>query len=759
MSQNKVLLQLCEGLEDPEMDEFCLLYLAEVDYETDVINCNGPWDGGLDMRNIDIDEIQFQYQITTRKLNFEKKLFEDLEKAQKNVKEYSLTKRVKYFYSYEIKPPKVLEYKKKAGNDYGIQLTLIEGSALAQTAASYPRLKEFLIEKNNLKKGLEQLQNDYFEKKEIKTFYEFMSLGNANDIKYQILQSFVINELFKSEKVSKTRLLEVVNQEFSADISEHYFENFLNKLQSSQKIISSEDECFELTDNEKERVSLLLETYGIEEVLFRMDLNEYLREVGLEDKTDEIIAKMVKLNESRFEYSFSEYKSNSNSSFKNTAEKFESYLTENLKKGEINPKDVLKKLGQIADKHEIVSRVASGKLYTSVQYPDRLQEYITQNINNRNVFLDTNIMIVMMCILYNPNVKFESSNYKIAHQLQIFGKENDLSFTTIQSYIYELSNLFKEALALVPFTKIPVFEKLGPSNNMIYKHFNYLKQNNFLNPGTNSFEDFLKEFRLNYTSNIREKDISNKITHWITELGISIDDHPHYSTEKAIELIEIDLRENSKTKSDSAIKNDAIMLERLGDDNTDINPMDPIFCTWDRSMIRVRKKYFDEYPTSSKWLVFTPSRLMDHFSMMNLKIGKGTLCNELVSLIDEDFDFKSQSKKLLDSLLIIINANNETGIQHLNKVAEIREKEVLQVNYVDERINDINENYPIDQVFDSILSEFLGDSDKLKKVQSLFSEEESFEKVSQLIENEAQFRLNNNSSSEDFMTKFHELLE
>src|SRR5688572_3050645 len=102
MSQQKLFIQLTKSLTDAEFDRIAHLYLSEVEGLNDIINCNGPYDGGLDMRNANISKIESQYQITTKEKGFELKLEEDLQKAAKNTTNFNLPLKVKYFYSYPL---------------------------------------------------------------------------------------------------------------------------------------------------------------------------------------------------------------------------------------------------------------------------------------------------------------------------------------------------------------------------------------------------------------------------------------------------------------------------------------------------------------------------------------------------------------------------------------------------------------------------------------------------------------------------------
>ena len=400
---------------------------------------------------------------------------------------------------------------------------------------------------------------------------------------------------------------------------------------------------------------------------------------------------------------------------------------------------IAKKIFAIADNNEILSRIAAGQVYSKVSDPERLQEYITRHNNNKNIFLDTNLIINALCVHYNPNSDYDNYHFKVAKQFLNFATLNQLNLGTIKSYAIETASLFKDALAIIPFTKLPIFDKLGGSSNILYTFFQYLKDWGQLHEGTNTFEDFLKEFKFETKSFPSDNNYFSQIEYLLKSLNIEIDYPPKYDLHIATELSYQDLISNSKTKSNFAIHNDAIMLMRLGDNDVEVNPIDPIFCTWDISLFRVRNLFFQEFPSCTKWLMYTPSRLMDQYSMMNFQVKQGTLCNEVLSILDEDFGFQEKTHSLLDSMLIIINPENVVGLQYANKLAELRQQEIIQVDHKPENIlEDGSETKSVDIVFQKLFTNYTSkdDGELFDAFKAVFTKEVFFDDVVEILSTE-----------------------
>lgn len=764
MSQEKLLSKLIQSFTDGELDTVAHKYLKEVEGDLKTIKCNGPYDSGLDFRNVNIEDIDYQIQATTiEEKNFEKKLFGDLKKAKDNVDNHKLTNKVKYFYSYPITNQTILKYRKKAKNEFGLTLEIIEAKTLSEVATIYDNVKDTILEVSNFGE-LQKKESTFFKDTKVRAFYDLMSIGSANDIKYNITKSYIIIYLKNNGESNQFALFTKINEEFSANFSNDYLEGILRRMNSEKKIKKTKEYYIDLSDIERERISSVLDEYSIEEVLIRKKISEQLDKFDLSSKIDEVIVRLSELYESNYAVNLSEftYRNSTIHDLETSTTKFISYFVENgLEKTEAERLASI--LFKIADDNVILSRIAAGQVFSKISDPDRLKDYISQHHRNKNVFIDTNVLINLILAHYDDSARYEDYHYKIACQFLKFAKKNDLKLKTIRSYAIEVTNLFKNALDLIPFTRLPYFESLGKTGNLLYNFYQNLNDWGKLEENITSFEEFLREFEFEYRGTQTTYNYKNQMEFLLASLGVEIEEiHGQYDISTPRKQIEEVILRDHKSKSPSAISNDAIMFMRLGDEDVDINPIEPIFCTWDMVLAEARKLYFKEYPNCTKWFMYTPTRLMDHFAMMGMKVQQGALSNELLTILDDNYNFQEQTQSLLDSLKIIINPNDETGLKYTKKLAELRSKEIVQINHIEQDIPEVEKLInPVDIVFNSLLLNYASNkvtASRLDSLKILFTKEDKYEEVMLILKEQIEHFAKNRTISDSLYTKIDELM-
>lgn len=765
MSQVKLLSKLVQSFTDGELDVVAHEYLKEVEGDTKTIKCNGPYDSGLDFRNINIDDVDYQIQATTiQEKNFEKKLFGDLKKAKENVDDYNLTNKVKYFYSYPITNHTILKYRKKAKTEFGLTLEVIEANTISEVATIYDNVKEIILKVSNFGE-LQKKESAFFKDTKVRAFYDLMSIGSANDIKYNITKSYIIIYLKNNGESNQFALFTKINEEFSADFSNDYLEGILRRMNSEKKIKKTKEYYIDLTDVERERITSVLDEYSIEEVLIRKKLSEQLEQFNLSSKIDEVIVRLSELYESNYAVNLSEftYRNSTIHDLETSTTKFVSYLVENgLEKREAEK--LASSLFKIADDNVILSRIAAGQVFSKISDPDRLSDYISQHHRNKNVFIDTNVLINLILAHYDETARYDDYHYKIACQFLKFAKKNDLKLKTIRLYAIEATNLFKSTLDLIPFTKLPYFDSLGKTDNLLYNFYQTLNDWGKLNEDVTNFEEFLREFDFEYRGAHSSYNYKNQMEFLLASLGVEIEEiDGQYDLSTPIKQIEeVILRDDNKSKSSFAIRNDAMMLMRLGDADVDINPIEPIFCTWDMVLVEARKLYFKEYRKCTKWFMYTPTRLMDHFAMMGMKVQQGALSNELLTILDDNYNFQEQTQSLLDSLKVIINPNDETGLKYTKKLAELRSKEIVQIHHIEQDAPEMEKQInPVDIIFNSLLRNYSSNettASRLDSLKTLFTKEDKYDEVIRILKQQIEYFSKNREISDSLYTKIDELM-
>jgi len=755
MSQTKLLLQLVASLEEKELYEVAKAYLTNVDGYKNVIITNSSYDSGIDLKIVDNYEVQ--YQATVQAKQFEPKLMSDLKKAFDNVNEYGLPTKVKYFYSFPVAEEKVIEYRKFAKDKYGIFLELIEAKVLSQIATNYEEISSLLYSFAKLKVPMQE--SKFFADSKTKALYDLMSFGKSTDIKYNIMRCFVLNYLFnnKSTVVERDMVLAKLESHFNTTINKDYFNRFLNQL-STEKKIKIIKTSIELTEQEAERIGNVLESYKIEEALLINELSEILKRYGINDNIDVVISKLADIFESNYTSNLGELITRDGHGNSVTAatqrlrQALISFSSEDIKVDEL-----IKELLLATDKNEILSRISAGQAYSKVNDPDRLQQYITRNINNKDIFIDTNVLINLLLVHYADVQTYKDYYYRTASEFLKFSSHYDLHLKTIRKYAIEITEMFKHALSIVPFSKLKVFDSLGGSGNILYKFYTHLKDSDQLDEEVKNFGDFLAEFK--FTQNKGDQHFKSSIEYLLSSLNIEIDElAKEYQLGTAIDIINEDLRRNSKHKASHSVLNDALMFRRLADNDSDVNPVDPIFCTWDMSLMGARKMYFEYFENSTRWFMFTPSRLMDHYAMMNFQIRPGTVSNEVLSILSEEH--KQMTQSLLMSMSVIINPETDAGLRHSNKIAQLREKEIVEVDAKPEVIHDNpSDATAIDIVLATIVKHYLNKSERLQILKQLFSKNEFVEPIGRYLAVQTDYYNKNNKLKENLIEEIDQILE
>lgn len=754
MSTKQLFLNAINALEEKELYQFAKLYLKEVEGIEDIVICNGPWDSGIDLRSG--GQFYTQYQATVEKKNFETKLNEDLKKAQKNVKDHGLSNKVNYFYSQNLSNTSIISFKKNALKTFSLNLTLLEANTLGEIALSYDKLAELLVSLNPIPESVDK--NQFFSSIKAKAFYDFMSFGKSNDIKFNIVKSYLLNYLCSHSNVNRNILLTEMNDHFGSKIKDEYFQNILNKLSTERKILIIKDQV-QIREEEKTRLSSLLSNFKLEEASLIIELDKEIKRYPIQVDINQVIDYMIKIYESSYSINLGEFNKRSfkAKSLKESTNELVKFLKANSKEN-IDFDDLVKNLVRISDQGDLLSKIAAGQVYAAVSDPERLQQYIDQNINNKEIFLDTNVVKYLILAHYNEKIDFADYHLNVARQFINFARENDLKLKMIKRYVWETRNLFNDALNLIPFSKLPSFDSLGVSSNIIYNFFIFLRDNDHLDEEIKNFKDFMAEFHFK----LGDGNNTSSMEYLLRSLDIEIEEIKDYDAGQTVKIITDEQRKTSKNKSESAIYSDAAMFNRLGDSDVDVNPLDPIFCTWDFTLNAARQRYIENFKGCTQWLMFTPPRLIDHFAMMNFQIKPGTVSNEVLSILHQEYDFKHATQSLIDSLVVIINPNDEIGLLYTNKLGKFREAELANMgNRTETRVEATQDSPPTDKIFNKLMQTYYFSSDEqtTKNFKGLFTMEKYFDEFFEIILNEKNYISLNGKFSNQLISKMDVIIK
>ena len=767
MSLDNLILDNIKALKKPEFDKVVRLYLSEIYNFKRIINTDGKNDGGNDIRVFDIKGVKNQYQLTVQKSSFESKLKEDLEKAKKNHTEHGFSNSLFFFYSRPLTNVKRDDLIKNALLDYGIILVLIEAKQISQEAAfSNPSIAELIFNLNKV--NINSTQKDVFGKEDekYKMLYDLLSFGSAVDIKGDLIKSYILHLLLtESNELSRLEVYERIDKYFNTTGVKSHYDNILNNL-SIEKKISIVNKRIKLTEKEKVRLENVIKKFELTENLFVISVEKKLKEKGIEGQTKEVINALKKVYDANYAVNIKEIDTRDadTSSFERATKSFKKFLQKIT--GSENVNEIVEELFTICESNDFIQKISAGNFFSNVTKPENMQRFASLYKSGlTQIYLDTQILLRAICVSYNPKLPFESPFLRATRNLISYCDKNNLKISTSKDYTNEVINHFRNALNLVPFTKVDKYQSLGKSKNVFFQFFEVLQENDFIDKET-TYEGFLDILGFRYSSHKRNNDYFKKVKFLLNNSGIDIIDYPQqYPINEAIRFFEA--KEGSgmnRKKKQQAITYDARMLEFLADDNVDVHPVDPIFITWDKTFFKVRKEYFKENRGCTKWFMFTPSKFISNHSLLNFEVEAECITTEILSILDEDSDFIQQTQSLLDSINSIINFDDEVGIEYINKLNDLRDKEIKRVDehpVFPLNINDKPDERPIviDLIFFRLTNHFNKEKALFDSYKNLFTNKDYMDDFIKIIVEEIEYYQRNNRLNNRLVSNVVTLVE
>lgn len=679
MSKTKQIKLLLEACEKHEFDKVVKAYLEE-EYGFDkIVFTDGKDDTGLDIKVFNVNGKNLQFQLTTQKsktnkekLSFEAKLYEDLEKAKINNKEYGYSNTLFFFYSKEVTNKQMRDYVQKALLEYDINLQFIDSNQLAQDAENIVEIQNLLFKLNEL--DTYHISKSAFDNEKENLIYDLLSFGKPAEFKVQIVEAFILQSFFLSDTLTKNDLISLCENKFESRENEVFYEKLIHQLQSSKRISKTPDKlAFELTQSEKNRLAKKNDQYNVDEKLFINEITNVLRKFSQEHLCDKYIIELKALYVKNFNSDLEDLVYDTDTTRLNAViREFTKFIETNLT--DVNESKTLAiELLKLCNRSKFIQKVAASKVYCGKINYNKLQRYLT---SNKKIFIDTSIALYALCYFYNPSNTFNSYYYRLSKSLVEFAKQENIKLFICERYIWEIQNQIKEAFNIVPFTEIPNFYMLGNSRNVFYNFYMHLHTNEQLTENK-SFRAFLADF--GYLEFSSQRSFNSKIVSHLSEVGIEmISLEKTYPIEEANILFEQELDKNNKFKTTFSRHNDAIMVEFLADKDVEIHPQNPVFVTWDKTFYDVQREYISRFPDSQNWLMLSPNKLIDAYAILKFSITAETVSENLLALISDDLIHNTHS--LVDIFAYVLTPKDSVGLEFTNKIASIRYEEINKIN-------------------------------------------------------------------------------
>lgn len=731
MSKTNQLVNLLESLEKREFDKIVKIYLEkEFDFKK-IILTDGKDDIGLDIRVFDLGQKKIQYQLTVQKSSTTsqmnsliKKILEDLEKAKLNVDDYEFENKLIFFYSKKLTNKRIRELEKLAFKDYGINLEIIEANRIAEESENIIDIQRELFKINELEKF--KIEDSSFENN---LLYDLLSFGKPTEFKTQVIDSFMLQYFYKKEdNVDIEDLKSACETQFQVKENDVFYDKLLNRFMSDKKISKDKESGkYYLTNEEKIRLKSKNDEFELEKSLFIKEITSILSKFNQEDSIDSYIKELKELYINNFSTDLSNALNNDEEfHIFGITKDFMKFIEKKIKNKELS-KTLSKELLSFCMNNKFIQKIAASKVYSSKIDNNRLESYLA---NKKKIFIDTAVGLYSLCYFFNPKLNYPNYFYKTTKNLLEFAQKENMTLFISQRYVWEMQNHINDAFNLIPFTTIPEFERLGSSKNVFYNYYNYLRSTeNILND--TSFKDFLEQF--GFRDSYSAKSFNSIILNSLAQVKIQEQViEKQYDLNEANKLFEDNLMKLYKQKSTFTRNNDSVMLEFLADNDVEIHPLQPVFLTWDRAFFETHNTYIKKFPHSQNWLMLSPNKIVDVYSLLKFSINSETVTENLLALISDEIIQNTYS--LVDMLSVILNPNDEIGLEYSSRLAKIRDSEINEINSQEfTRPENFEGEAVIDDIFFKLTSHYKETDNKLDEFKNVFTHKELIDDVIKIL--------------------------
>lgn len=756
MSRVKQFIQIINACEKKEFDIIVKSYLKNIYGYERVVVTDGKDDTGIDLKVFDFGGQKNQYQMTIQKSGTPRersqlrtKIFEDVEKAKINNTDYGYSNNLYFFYSYEMTNKAQREYAKEALEDYNINLFIVDANQIAEESEGNIDLLKTIYNQSGLADF--QLKESLYEDKSRCLMYDLVSFGKCTDLKLEIVEAYILQCLFEKGYLSQDQIADCCKEKFSSKENPTFYKKLINKLYGEEKrlIYSKETKCYSLSHDEYDAFQKRIEQIKIDEQSFINEIGSVLKQFSQEGFIDSYITLLVELYTNAFSkrIEIKQILDDENE----LLSKLLSFGKKQYCKNETEVKNMIGQLLQVCDRNKYLQKTCASSIFSSKINIDNLEKYAAER---KQVFIDTNIALNILCLFYKKS-EYKEYNYQMSQSLSEYCRKNNIKLFLTERYLWEVTGHIREAMDLVPFTKIPKFNLLGSSRNVFFRYYDYLLDAGLLDC---SFSEFLAEFGFKDSDKNNTDKINQTLIKYFSEIGVEVISIPYtYNIESTKRTLEIVLAEMDRFKTSFARENDCIMLKYLGDNNIEVHKTDPVFITWDKSLYKILKPFFNDNPMLKKWLQFTPGQFIDRYSLLSFSINSETISKEMLAVISGDI--VQHTISLLDSLSLIIDPNTEVGLEYTKRFAEMKDSQVYTIDKLPKEGQDNSMQDPIDYVFSRISNLYRDNQEQYIKFKELFSLKEYVNDVMDIIRKSISFYISNKHFDKTTQFCFDRLIE
>jgi len=652
-------------------------YLTEKYAENEVYITDGPYDGGNDLTIIaNGREIKKNLQVTVQKDNLDKKITEDLIKANANVAKFAYLNKLEFYYSQKITNSYRNDQKLKAEINYGIDLNIIDANFLAQDLEGYPKSRKKLLDLLNIKEENEFVKVD----KQTKVVYDMLANAQeTGEMKKQFVLSFIFTYLYENPGTTIENLMTGIEKKlpFAPDLK--FFRDNLSALKGKGTIITDETKkLFSLSEAKTKEVDDIYAQALIQENQLKQALENVLTKYDLVEITNELSDFIVKAYQANYMIDVDELSHQSKAS-PVTKIMFElrSYLKNKGvedSKTEVLTRDVLK----ACNDNDYLNKVSASILFANLYESDKLDDYL----NNRSqyLYLDTQILLRLICFQYK-DVEWDDLAFKSVKDFYqtVKASKHSITLLTTHNYLIEVASHFQEALRLQRFYDLPNYHFEKKSSNVFCNFYFFLQQSGLIEEDT-SLEDFFADLLGIDIPGYDRYDFIHVVAKRLSDLYIMInievisieylEDFQLFKKE-----YEIQLAYNDKFRPNKVIDNDIQLIIELSNLNNHLDNRlairsEPFLVTWDREFYTFRKTLMDKFQNKGYgyFYIYSPSKLSDRISVASFKLNPKSIDYNIISLTENNFNLLYKTSSYIDILSYFFEKRDLSELQTAQKL-------------------------------------------------------------------------------------------
>lgn len=646
-------------------------------YNTEDIRiCDGPYDGGNDLEIfLKGKEIKKNIQITVQKTGIDKKIEKDLKKAKNNVNKYDYLKELIFHTNQNIPKDSKNEMIKNAEINFEINLKIIDANTLVELSEQYIEIKIFTYELYGIKTDELKIKDNN------KIIYDLLSEGKDTiDVKENFIFSYILTFLFENGDSTPVQIYYGLKDVFGNIYSEDHFRGWLNNLHKQGELDFTSERKYKLTKSIYDRIKdITIETLYVENEL-KSKIKFLLKENNINGDVDELFNLLITLYQNNYEIDIDELSEQSNS-FENSLKKIYNELVQyfiKLKISDANSKKYTKDLIDICEESNYLKKIGITICFTKLFKSNKLEKYV--NEKKHWVYLDTQILLRLICLLQDPNINKEGSYEAISNFYESVNYfKNKIKLYTTSDYINEVVAHLFDAIRLDRFSKCEFLYQLGQSSNVFYNFFLLIKKEKKYN----SVLDFIKNLYGSDLPKYYEDNFFNKVFSKLRGILEKIDIFTNNCPEdgnyfKIKRLYEIELGFKHINRAPATIKHDVRTLTLLSNTNYHIDDKsgytnNPYLITWDSFFYTIKPVLFDKLPNLDDFYIYSPSKYINVLSTSSFGIDPSYLKYNIIALVEDKYNINSKTT-FFDLISSFFNKEDISKWNLAKKLVELKEK-------------------------------------------------------------------------------------